>query len=608
MSWTRFVIALAIACAVCALRATDAKAQLTEANVLLLYNSENAESLAIRNAYVAARPGVLEYDIDLTYPHLEPNDPQPSGIPIEEINNQFISPEKFVELFLDPGPYQTFLAAHPEILAIATTRGLPAALSTEFDPQVGSIGGAIVASFEGAISGNSFYVTSGQIQFSKANPYFGYLVGFDDYLLRCGTASSEGVMPGNMFLATRLDGGSIGASLDLIARSTSGDVTNPFTGWVLSDSVGNTYRPSARRVWDDNWCVHHDSTLEFLHGPGDAAFNSSADGPYTDDFPTFSLLTLGRHHPNTSDTIGVNYVRHYDADASGVFLAPESFNGWRLHSTPQGSEPGTGQGHALHWIEHAGGYAAFVHVDEPGAVNVADDRFFTLNWYVHRLTWAETAYSAIPRLGFRNTPIGDPLAQIQRVNPDVNNDHIVNILDRALVAARDPSADTNGDGVVDSLDDAIMAATPDRDCSVPPQTSPATTLSNPDESRTYHMSRCKGDFNGDGYIDFLDLTLMLDAQGSICPTADINEDGIVDFADLSILLDSYGDFWLDVDDSGVADCIDAQTVLSSVGLTSSDPAFDARLDLNCDGAIDCFDWQVVALSVDGLNMCGQSCP
>jgi len=37
---------------------------LTEDRVLLLWNSENAASSAVRDAYVAARPGVMEFDLD----------------------------------------------------------------------------------------------------------------------------------------------------------------------------------------------------------------------------------------------------------------------------------------------------------------------------------------------------------------------------------------------------------------------------------------------------------------------------------------------------------------------------------------------------------------
>ena len=41
-----------------------AMAQIPEHRVLVLFNSQNAESLAVRDAYVAAHPGVLEFDVN----------------------------------------------------------------------------------------------------------------------------------------------------------------------------------------------------------------------------------------------------------------------------------------------------------------------------------------------------------------------------------------------------------------------------------------------------------------------------------------------------------------------------------------------------------------
>lgn len=49
-----------------------------------------------------------------------------------------------------------------------------------------------------------------------------------------------------------------------------------------------------------------------------------------------------------------------------------------------------------------------------------------------------------------------------------------------------------------------------------------------------------GDIDGNGVVDFADLSILLGAYGTNNPLADLNNDGIVDFADLSILLAHYG--------------------------------------------------------------------
>jgi hypothetical protein len=413
-----------------------------------------------------------------------------------------------------------------------------------------------------------------------------------------------------MYLVTRLDGGSEQATLDLVARSTSKQPINPYLGWVVLDQDGATgyYVDAIVRnlLYDLSFCVHFDSTLEFRHGPGDPAFNATSDGPYTAAFSTIFIATTGKHHSTSLETITPRYAEYFNPHPAGVFWSLESFNGWELHSPVTGSNGnGVGQGNGLDWLA-SGGSFAFVHVDEPGAFGAALSGRFVRAYFSLGLTFAEAAYISIPLLA-RNTAIGDPLARAVIWNPDVNNDHRVDTIDRTLVAARDPSADINGDGVVDAADDAIINATPDRDCSISPAPSAPGTPVPPDESGNFSF-RCHGDVNLDLYVDFDDLSILLGAQGSVCPAADVNGSGLVDFADINMMLTYYGAYWPDVDDSGVLDCVDAQTVLNSVGLTSSDPGFDPRVDMNCDGLIDCTDWQIVAVLADGLSMCGQSCP
>jgi hypothetical protein len=53
------------------------------------------------------------------------------------------------------------------------------------------------------------------------------------------------------------------------------------------------------------------------------------------------------------------------------------------------------------------------------------------------------------------------------------------------------------------------------------------------------------DFNGDGWVDELDQTLLIDALGTDNPLYDLNKDGIVDMDDMEILFQAISDSWQD---------------------------------------------------------------
>lgn len=71
-----------------------------------------------------------------------------------------------------------------------------------------------------------------------------------------------------------------------------------------------------------------------------------------------------------------------------------------------------------------------------------------------------------------------------------------------------------------------------------------TATSLPVELIIEDCSPCAGDLNGDNFINFADLSILLSLMGTSCPTqtcpGDLNSDQIVNFSDLSILLSNYG--------------------------------------------------------------------
>ena len=60
----------------------------------------------------------------------------------------------------------------------------------------------------------------------------------------------------------------------------------------------------------------------------------------------------------------------------------------------------------------------------------------------------------------------------------------------------------------------------------------------------YDMSDCPAacppDINGDGSLDFFDVSAFLVAFGAMDPVADFNEDGGFDFFDVSAFLSAFG--------------------------------------------------------------------
>mgnify|MGYP003642889141 FL=1 len=53
------------------------------------------------------------------------------------------------------------------------------------------------------------------------------------------------------------------------------------------------------------------------------------------------------------------------------------------------------------------------------------------------------------------------------------------------------------------------------------------------------------DFNGDGWVDELDQTLLIDALGTDNPLYDLNMDGIVDMMDMELLFQAISESWED---------------------------------------------------------------
>ncbi len=113
---------------------------------------------------------------------------------------------------------------------------------------------------------------------------------------------------------------------------------------------------------------------------------------------------------------------------------------------------------------------------------------------------------------------------------DFNHDGTIDELDIAAVASHyessDSAYDINGDGKVDKADLDIMADHFLESCPTPTPTPTSTPAA---------ISCSRMDFDHDGQITILDISLAARYFGTHNPAYDLNGDGIVDRKDLDIL-------------------------------------------------------------------------
>ncbi len=446
--------------------AGNAFAQLTADRTLLLYNSQEPESAAIRDAYVAAHPGVLEFDL---------NDSTLGGGQITR--NAYLNRVR--------DPLRAFLSGtDPEgqplaerVIAIATTRGVPARIngSDEFDissshASVESELTLLWQDLEQTGEGALPFRYSGVID----NPYHTRRNQPIDLFNRSGITTQRsfeyaapgawqvtGLIAGHIYLVCRLDAAPLGEdtalenTLALIDRSQSLSadpcaVQALFDEYVCSDQLDDDglppwipgrpdYEQATTSLLDAGVFTTHDETTEFLRGNDLPAIG-----------PLLVLATYGENHdlngcgenPPGSGT----YLSAYDYHPAALFLSYESFNGASIAT----GQPRQNQAQALDFIALGGSFSV-AHVREPLTFAVADAEWLVRNLYLDGLTFAEAAYSAIPALSWQNTPLGDPLAQVvlapslERLDIDMDGRFTVGDLHAQNESLVDADCDTDAD-------------------------------------------------------------------------------------------------------------------------------------------------------------------
>lgn len=467
------------------LAASSARGALSEEQVLILYNSANADSQAVRDLYLAARPDVLEFDLNDT--SLAPGN---------------ITRSEYLAKIRDPlrdhlnnggsGPRSE------QVIAIVTTRGLPARVRA---PGSGASEFQLNSSFASLESelallqqdleaaGNAAlpFRYSGIID----NPYHRIVdTGIDTFdrdqvetqrpfgFISVGAWNINGLTPGDLYLVCRLDSApsddataleNISAMIDRAQGQTLSsceaqaffDEYPAGDGCAQLDSAGlggafpggDDFSAAAGLLESAGFNVTHDETFEFFEGP---------EVP-DQETPLILLATYGENHKiggcGQNPTGQGVYVQTYEnIHPAGSFFSVESFNG---NSLIDGTGRGN-QGQVLDWIAQGGTFTVG-HVAEPFTFSIPDVATFAENFYIHGLSFAEAAYSSLPGLSWQNAPVGDPLATVNITTssgPDIDGNGVVDARDLAELlgnwGASNCRADVNGDGEVNATDLGIL--------------------------------------------------------------------------------------------------------------------------------------------------------
>jgi hypothetical protein len=449
---------------------------------MVLYNSQNADSLAVRDAYIAAHPGVLEFDIN-----------NAAVVPGNISRASYLANIR-TPLVNHLQGFGDGMLLSEQVVAIATTRGLPARIQGANEFAINSTFSSLesdLSLLQQDLEATGVGILATRTNGPVDNPYHGVrapILAFNrsaittQRVFQVNPSPADpafwnvvGLTPGHMYLACRLDSApspgktAVENTIALIGRSVS-LVVNTNAVQSLFDEY-----PATHDQLDDNgFTAAFPAAQDFelasatIAGLGidtqhDEQFNFVDNSEVMSVKPVLVYGTYGENHDINfwgEDPPGTgSYYNGYTFHPAAASIGYESFNGNSLINglTRQG------QGQAADFIADGGSFT-ICHVAEPFSFAVADMEELATGLYVDGRSFAEAAYIAIPAISWQNTPIGDPLATVsvvtQTVFGDLTGDGIVNGADSGLLlgawGSAGPAADLNNDGNVDGADLGIL--------------------------------------------------------------------------------------------------------------------------------------------------------
>ncbi|MEQ9455192.1 MAG: hypothetical protein RLN76_11465 [Phycisphaeraceae bacterium] len=543
---------------------------LDEDNVLVVYNSAQADSVAVYNHYLTSRPGVLGFDL---------NDPTVTG-------STFFDYADYTGKLRDPiRDYLTTNNLQEQVAVITLTKGIPhriddrntpsagnnpptavnllnadnatyASVDSELtllwqDTETGEANGPFDSASDNFVANPYWNSTSKITDFDRStitNPNsFQIIGGGTAYRMRepGGTESDAG----DMLLTSRLDGYSIKDVLAMIDRAKNPIYNTTHYTIVVDENSSSEFDDAAFNGvnqggddFDDFVSItpffydaveFDDNGAEFLVGEETAAFLGTATNRVVEG-PVAALITYGGNH-NSGNADNRGFINTWSDQLvdGAIYNSVESFSARNFNGINTGFND---QGQLADWIA-AGGTFGLGSVYEPFTFGIADNEMILPNFLLQLgafqgLTWVEAAWSGIPYLSWQNMVLGDPLARATIVNVnlgdvpgDIDLNAMVNLRDLELLATLlgDPAFDLDGDLDTDADDiafwvrDIFGSELGDTNLDFKVDLVDLSTLATHFGATDARWSL--GDFNGDAVVDLIDLSLLASAFGFDIPAA-----------------------------------------------------------------------------------------
>lgn len=446
------------------------KAEILESQVLVVYNSAAAGATDLKDAYLAAHPGIPAANVlDLNSATLDRADvthAQFATLIRNPIRNYLLSmagsaPQQIVSIVLiRPFPHrvldmnQSTVGDFPSNAGPRFNAGNAnyASVDSELvllwhDLNNGEADGTMDSLADNIID-NPYHTSSVPIEsFSRANittPKTYTNRGNVAWVL--GGSGATQLTPGDMYLVTRIDGPTQDDAIAGLHRAQNLRINKALVRIILDEYntssgqdldnhrlfaincpffAGNDYEETAALLIADGWDVRYDNTADFIEA-------------HEEPNPIIAYASYGENH--SQNGLGQNppgngtYMIGFDYPPGAIFNTIESFNARAFN----GLDTRFNQGQVATFIS-AGGTFGVGHVWEPFSFSIPDNEFLFVNFLVNGLSWGEAAYTSLPGLSWQYLVVGDPLARATIVNdPGV------------------PKGDLNGDGSADGLDIAVF--------------------------------------------------------------------------------------------------------------------------------------------------------
>lgn len=444
--------------------------EILESQVLVVYNSAAPDATTLKEAYLAAHPGIPSANVlDLNHATLNAADLSYANfvnLIRTPIRNYLLqpgnpTPQEIVSMVLiRPFPHR--------VLDInqATVGDSPSNASTRFnggnatyasvdaelvllwhDLNAGEANGTMDSLADNLID-NPYHTLSSPIaSFTRANitvpKVFTNRANVAWVLAGSGATR---LTPGDMYLVCRIDGTTLEDAiagldraqnlrinkalvrvlLDEFDTSTAQDLDNHRLFAVNCPFyAGNDYEETAALLIAAGWDVRYDNTFDFIES-------------HEEPNPIIAYASYGENH--NQGGLGQNpagngiYIEGFNFPPGAVFNTIESYNARAFN----GLDTRFNQEQVADFIT-AGGTFGVGHVWEPFSFSIPDNEFLFVNYLVNGLSWGEAAYTSIPGLSWQHLVVGDPLAL-----PVILNDPGM------------PRGDLNGDGFTDGLDIGVF--------------------------------------------------------------------------------------------------------------------------------------------------------